>query len=113
MTTFFDEEKYFDTAPGKEGVLLVASQDEFDAFELLVKWAYTGEDYLPHCLNMQAHTTGTIEKCKTRFSVTVMPPTAQLEVLETELRAVFNAHMCKLVNLYCIAEKYKMEDLSK
>lgn len=56
---------------------------------------------------------GTIEKCETSFIIKngMKPSKAQIEVMEEDLRARFNGHLVKLVNLYIFAEKYEMDDV--
>jgi hypothetical protein len=47
----------------------------------------------------------------TKFTVKTMPPESEIQRLEDDLRARFNAHEMTLVSLYGLAEKYEINDL--
>lgn len=54
---------------------------------------------------------GQVAPAPTQITVRVMPSAAEVQRLETGLRERFNNHLQKLLGLYCLAEKYSINDL--
>jgi hypothetical protein len=56
--------------------------------------------------------SGKIEKPPVQFKIRTMPGATEMERLETDLRDRFDSHQRNLVELYCRAEKYEIENLA-
>jgi hypothetical protein len=57
------------------------------------------------------HSGGQVAPAPTQITVRVMPNAVEVQRLETDLRERFNNHLHKLLHLYCLAEKYSINDL--
>lgn len=109
QTKFFDAA--LGTETGKKGILFLNDGDPA-VVKLVTEW-FSTVSYIPSsCLNtLILEIQGDLPFPPTKFTLTKLPGKAELQRQEDNLRKRFDAMQYKLVQVYCLAEKWALYNL--